>query len=153
MDIQVGIPVTDIAYTTWLRTSYVGFGLIDAEGKSLVATIEIGPDQTDFFRNVMNQAAREVLKSFVTRQGDVSGVPFEYNGASLIYRFKEGEPVLPQAAALKSELEEDVRNAVFTFVTMMWFKLKGNEKYAGLFMSEFADLQKSIQGILHRLHD
>lgn len=153
MDITVNIPVTEISYTTWLRTSYIGFGLVDDKGNSLISTIEIGPDQKDFFQNVMQQAVREVLKSFVTRQGDVNGVPFSYDGTNAIYRFNECEPVLPQADALKSELTEDVRNAIFAFVTMMWFKLKGNEKYAGLFMSEFSDLQNSIQGILHRLHD
>lgn len=153
MDITINIPVTAISYTTWLRTSYVGFGLVDEKGKSLISTIEIGPDQKDFFQNVMEQASREVLKSFVTRQGDVNGVPFSYDGTNAIYRFNECEPVLPQADALKSELTEDVRNALFTYVTMIWFRLKGNEKYAGLFLSEFSDLQRSIQGILHRLHD
>jgi hypothetical protein len=153
MDITVNIPVTAISYTTWLRTSYIGFGLVDEKGNSLVSTIEIGPDQKDFFQNIMEQAAREVLKSFVTRQGDVNGVPFSYDGTNVIYRFNECEPVLVQADALKSELTEDVRNALFTYVTMKWFSLKGNEKYATLFVSEFADLQRSIQGILHRLHD
>jgi len=153
MDITVNIPVTAISYTTWLRTSYMSFGLVDENGKSIVATIEISPDQKDFFQNVMEQAAREVLKSFVTRQGDVNGVPFSYDGTNAIYRFNECEPVLPQADALKSELTEDVRNALFAYVTMTWFRLKGSEKYAGLFLSEFSDLQKSIQGILHRLHD
>lgn len=153
MDITVNIPVTAISYTTWLRTSYIGFGLVDDKGNSLIATIEIGPDQRDFFQNVMEQAAREVLKSFVTRQGDVNGVPFSYDGTNAIYRFNEGEPVLPQADALKSELTEDVRNALFAYVTMKWFSLKGNEKFTGLLMSEFSDLQKSIQGILYRLHD
>lgn len=153
MDITVNIPVTAISYTTWLRTSYISYGLVDDSGKPLVSSIEIGPDQKDFFQNVMEQASREVLKSFVSRQGDVNGVPFSYDGTNVIYRFNECEPVLPQAAALKSELEQDVKNAIYTFVTLMWFKLKGNEKYSALLMSEFSDLQTSISGILYRLHD
>lgn len=153
MDITINIPVTSISYTTWLRTSYIGFGLVDDSGKSLVASIEIGPDQKDFFQEIMAQATREVLKSFVSRQGDVNGVPFLYDGANVIYRFNEGEPVLPQSAALVSELEQDVKNAIYTFVTMVWFRFKGNEKYSTLFLTEFSELQTSISGILHRLHD
>jgi len=153
MDIIVNIPVTAISYTTWLRTSYISFGLVDESGKSLVSTIEIGPDQKDFFQNIMEQATREVSKLFVTRQGDVNGVPFSFDGTNAIYRFNECEPVLPQASALKSELDEDVKNAIYSFVTMLWFRLKGNEKYSALLMSEFADLQISINSILYRLHD
>jgi len=153
MDITVSIPVTAISYTAWLRTSHIGFGLVDDKGQSLISSIEIGPDQKDFFQNIMEQATREVSKLFVTRQGDVNGVPFSYDGLNAIYRFNECEPVLPQAPALKSELEEDVKNAIYTFVTMLWFRLKGNEKYSTLFLAEYSDLQGSILSILYRLHD
>jgi len=153
MDVDVNILVTSISYTTWLRTSLIANGLKDDKGNSLISLIEIGPDQEDAFLDFMGQATREVLKSFVSRQGDAIGVPFEYNGTNVIYRFAEGEPVLPQAAALKSILSEDVKNALFAYVTALWFGLKGNEKYVPLFMTTFNDLVLSIQGNLYRLHD
>jgi len=153
MDITVTIPVSTVSYLLWLKTSYIGFGITDDKGTSLVDKIEIGPDQKDIFSELMKQSSREVLKSFVSRQGDVTGTPFEYSTTNVIYRVNECEPVLTQASALKSELEEDVKNAIYTYVTMLWFRLKGNEKYSALFLAEFSELQASIQGILHRLHD
>ena len=152
-DVTVDITISMVSYKAWLTTSYIATALISEAGTPLISNNELGPDQEDFFQNVMEQAAREVLKSFVTRQGDVNGVPFSYDVTNAIYRFNECEPVLRQADALKSELTEDVKNALFTYVTIKWFAIKGNEKYAALFMSEFANIQNSIQGILHRLHD
>ncbi len=103
--------------------------------------------------NFLDEATREVEKLFVSRQGDAVGVPFEYDGVNAIYRFLEGEPALAQEAAIKSVLEEDVKNALFTYVTTLWFELKANEVQGSLMMAKFIKLSRNILGNLYRLHD
>jgi len=153
MDITVTIPVTAITYTAWLRTSYISSGLVDANGKSIVSSIEIGPDQKDAFNNFMDEAVREVLKVFLSRQGDVSGTPFEYNSTDVTYRVKEEEPILAQSAAIKSALGEDVKNAIFVYVTYLWLKSKGDENNALFMMERYHKLTHNIDIHLYKLHD
>jgi hypothetical protein len=152
-DVVVTIPVSDVSYTTWLRTSYIGMSLVTDDGTPLIQSTELGVDHEDAFANFMEEAAREVEKLFISRQGDATGVPFEYDGTNAIYRFNEATPLLNQAAAIKSTLDEDVKNALFTYVTLLWFKLKGNDKQTAFMMEKFITLGDSIKGHLHRLHD
>jgi hypothetical protein len=152
-DVVITIPVSDVSYTTWLRTSYIGKSLVTKDGVPLIQTNELGPDQEDALVNFMEEATREVEQLFISRQGDATGVPFEYNGTDVTYRFKEGEPVLTQAVAIKSTLEEDVKNALFAYVTMLWFKLAGNDEQSGAMMEKYIKLTTNILGNLYRLHD
>lgn len=152
-DVVITIPVSSVQYTTWLRTSYIGLSEVSDAGTPMVEQIELGTDQEDALRNLLDEAVREVARIFTTRQGDVNGIPFEYDGTNAIYRFNEGEPVLPHADALKNILNEDVKNAIFSFVTFLWFKLKGDDKHTAAYMSKFERLSVEIQGHLYTLHD
>lgn len=152
-DVVITIPVSAVSYTTWLRTSYIGRSLVTEEGVPLIQTTELGPDQEDAMSDFLDEATREVLKLFVSRQGDAEGTPFEYDGVNAIYRFLEGEPVLNQSDAIKSALSEDVKNALFTYVTTLWFELKANDVQGSLMMGKFIKISRDILSNLHRLHD
>jgi hypothetical protein len=151
-DVVITIPVSAVSYTAWLRTSYIGMSLV-TDGVPLVQSTELGPDQKDALDDFMEESTREVLKLFLSRQGDAAGTPFEYDGDDAIYRFNEETPVLPQASAIKESLEEDVKNAIFTYVTMLWFKLKLNQDQIVLLTSRYEKVAKNIDRHLYKLHD
>lgn len=104
------------------------------------------------------EAAKEILKSFVSRQGDVSGLGFEYDLAdsgNIVYRFAENENPLPsnQTAAITTNLTDNVSDAIIYHVLSSLYKTDGNaskEKEMYLKVIELVDL---ITGDLHRLHD
>lgn len=151
-NVVITIKISAVSYQSWLRTSYIGMGLVEG-GVPLIATTELGPDQEDAFSNFIEESAREVLKLFLSRQGDVTGVPFEINTTNVIYQFDEGEPVLKQADAIKSALSEDVNNAIYTYITLLWFQLKGNSEQASWLAGVYSKLGSDINGNLYRLHD
>lgn len=153
MDVVVTIPVSSVQYTTWLRTSYVGLSIVSDAGTPMIEQTELGTDQEDALNNFLDEATRETAKIFTSRQGDVNGIPFEYDEINAIYRFNECEPVLTQASSIKNQLNEDVKNAIFAYVSFLWFTLKGNKDYASFYIGKFQDNSISIQGHLHRLHD
>lgn len=152
-DFVITIPVTGVSYRTWLRTSYVASAIINESGNPMIVQNELGPDQEDALDDFLDEAVREVLKLFTSRQGDVNGVPFEYDGTNAIYRFNEATPLLTQAASIKSALNEDVKNAIFSYVTYLWYKHKGNDKQAESMASKFGKLSSDIHRHIHRLHD
>lgn len=152
-DVSVNISISALSYQSWLRTSYIGIALKDADGKPLLMNTELGPDQEDAFLNFLDEASREILKLFVTRQGDVEGTPFEHTSENIIYRFLENPDSLVQADALKAVLNEDVKNALYTEVTIKWFSMKVNENQLALLVKEKAKLAAHIMGNLYRLHD
>ena len=151
-DVVITIETSVVSYQAWLRTSYIGMGLVE-EGTPLIKTTELGPDQVDAFTNLIEESAREVLKLFLSRQGDATGVPFEITTTKVIYRFDEGTPVLNQAAAIKSDLAEDVKNAIYAYITLLWFQLKGNEEQIAWLTGVYSKLGTDIHGNLYRLHD
>ena len=152
-DVVVTIPVSDVSYQAWLRTSYIGASLVTDDGTPLVQNTELGIDQEDAFTNFMDEATREVLKIFLSRQGDAAGDAFEYDGTNAIYRFNEAAPVLNQAAAIKNALDEDVKNALFVYVTLLWFKTKVNKDQIALMIERFEKLSNNIDTHLYKLHD
>jgi len=152
-DITITIPVSNVQYTIWLRTSYIGMSLVSDAGVPMVNITELGPDQVDALKDFLSEAIREVLKIFESRQGDVNGVPFEYDDINVIYRFNEATPLLPQAASLKSSLNEDVKNAIYVYVTYLWFQFKGNDKLASYMLGRYLKLTNNIDRNLYKLHD
>lgn len=152
-DVTVNIAINLVSYKSWLTTSYIATSLVSEGGTPLIINNEFGPDQEDAFTSYIDEAAREVLKVFLSRQGDVSGVPFEKSSTNVIYRFKEETPVLPQAIAIKSALSEDVKNALFTYVTFLWLNIKKNEKQAAYVAERYQKLTKNIDNHLYKLHD
>lgn len=152
-DVSIIIPISDIQYTTWLRTSYIGASIVSEGEASMVESIELGIDQGDALSNFLTESTREVLKIFTSRQGDVTGTSFEQSSTEVIYRYHELEPTLPQAASLKSTLNEDVKNAIFVYVTFLWFQFQGNEKQSAYMMGRYENLISNIDRHLHKLHD
>lgn len=152
-DVTIDITIGLVSYKTWLTTSYIATALVGEGGTPLIVNNEMGPDQEDAFVNFIDEAAREILKVFLSRQGDVSGLPFEKTATNAIYRFKEELPVLPQAAAIKDSLTEDVKNALFTYVTYLWLKIKKNEEQAAYVAERYQKLTKNIDNHLYKLHD
>ncbi|WP_372647757.1 hypothetical protein [Draconibacterium sp.] len=152
-DVTVNIEVSNVSFQAWLRTSYISLGLVGDDGKPMILNTEMGPDQVDAFENVMEESAREVLKVFLSRQGDVTGVPFEYDGSNAIYRFREEEPVLAQGEAIKSALNEDVKNALYMYTTSLWLRMKNMDKQADYMMERYHKITDNINIHLYKLHD
>jgi hypothetical protein len=152
-DVTISILITNVQYTAWLRTSLIGLNQKAQSGLPLISETELGPDQMDAITNFLDEATREVSRLFISRQGDVTGVPFEVNSTNAIYRFNEATPVLPQASAIKSIMAEDVKNAIFSYITFLWFSLKGDQTNMSLFLGKYNSLSIDIQNNLYRLHD
>ena len=152
-DVTVDIEISLVNYKTWLTTSYISSVIVSEDGKPLIKNNELGPDQEDAVTSFMEEAAREVLKLFLSRQGNVTGVPFTFDGSNAIYLFNEELPALIQAEAIKSALNEDIKNALFTYVTALWLKIKGNEKQYEFLMSRFEKFSMNINNHLYKLHD
>jgi hypothetical protein len=152
-DVVVNIEVSNVRYSTWLRTSYIASSEVSENGTPMIERFELGPDQEDAFNNFMDEATREVSKLFSSRQGDAAGMPFEYDGTNVIYRFNENEPVLKQAEVLKNELGEDVKNAIFSYVSILWYNAKAKKEIEAYYREKFETHSISIEKNLYLLHD
>jgi hypothetical protein len=153
MDVVITIPVSSVQYTTWLRSSYIALSQISEGDTPMIEQLEFGPDQKDALNNFLDESTREVSKLFVSRQGDASGIPFEYNGIDVVYRFNEGEPALPQADALTSQLSEDVKNAIYSHLSVLWFNAKDKGDMENYFKAKYEKLASNIERNLYYLHD
>jgi len=151
-DVVVRIIISDVSYKAWLNTSLIGLSTV-VGGVPMIELTEMGPDQEDAFANYNDEACREVLKIFVSRQGDAAGMPFEKSSTEVIYRFAEEQPPLPHADSIKSTLYEDVKNAIYTFITYMWFKIKNNEEMSKFMDVRYHKLTDNIENALFKLHD
>lgn len=152
-DVTVTIQVSSVEYTTWIRSSMIALSQINENGAPMIDKIELGPDQEVVFDEFLPESALDVLKIFTSRQGDVSGTPYEISSASVIYRFNELEPTLTHSASLKLQLNEDVKNAIYSKIAMSWFFTKNMEKVAAYYLGKYETLLNSIDKILYLLHD
>lgn len=104
------------------------------------------------------EAAKEILKTFLTRQGDVSGNGFEYDllgSGNIVYRFAENDDPLPdnQTSSITTRLSDNISDAIIYYVLYSLYRTDGNmnkEKEMHAKVTELVDL---ITGDLHRLHD
>lgn len=151
-DVVVTVTLSSVSYTTWLRTSLIGASKV-ANGVPMIEITEFGPDQEDAFVDFTYEASREVLKLFTGRQGDVNGLPFEATTTEITYRFNEEQPPLPQATAIKDALYLDVKNAIYTYIALLWFKIKNNEEMVSYFQERYEKLASNINTSLFKLHD
>lgn len=152
-DVTVDITISLVSYKAWLTTSYIANSLVGGDGTPLIVSNEMGPDQEDAFVSFIDEAANEILKVFSSRQGDAEGVPFQKTATNIIYRFREETPILPQAESIRNSLTEDVKNALFTYVTYLWLKIKKNEEQAKSIAERYQKLTKNIDNHLYKLHD
>ena len=77
-DLVVRVQASSVQYRNWLRTSYIALSQVSEDGLPMIKQFEFGADQEDAFKDFMNEATLEVSKLFSSRQGDVTGIPFEY---------------------------------------------------------------------------
>lgn len=152
-DYQISIEFEMMEYLAWLRSSYLVLSQISEGGTPMIDQLELGLDQRDIFTSFWTESALEVSKLFTTRQHDVNGVPFEFSSNDAIYRFNEGEPVLTQAAAIKAQMNEDVKQAIYCYIAMMWFKLKQLNFAVDYYSDKYAKLALDIKRNLYYLHD
>jgi len=104
------------------------------------------------------EASKEVLKAFISRQGDVAGVAFEYDLASsgnIVYRFAESDDPLPsnQTAAITNRLQSNTEDAIIYYVLVSLYRTDGNVPKEQLMMQKALELIDLLSGDLHRLHD
>ena len=103
--------------------------------------------------NLLKEAAKEVLRCFVSRQGDAIGVPYEVSSTTVTYRFAEATPVLTQADAIKTRLAENTRDAIVYFIMAALYKTDGNTNKLALMQQKCVELINELTGDLYRLHD
>ncbi|WP_372647755.1 hypothetical protein [Draconibacterium sp.] len=106
---------------------------------------------TDF----LVEAAKEVLKAFLSRQGDLSGTdaPFEITATDVVYRFEEAEPVLPHSASIKQRLTDNVRDALVYYVMLSLYRTDGNVAKEKETFQKCLTIIDELSGDLYRLHD
>lgn len=152
-DVTVTIAVSDVAYSAWIRTSYLAMSNPSQDGRPLIDLLELGKDERDIFNEFAGEAARDVLKLFAQRQDNVTGTPFsiDVNG-NIVYRFSENTPTLSNATSLKTMLNEYAKQAIYSYIAFLWLGMKKIE-YAEVVYSKYVMLCEEIKGILYLLHD
>lgn len=105
------------------------------------------------------EAAKEVLKAFISRQGDVTGIAFEYdsvaNPGKIIYRFSENTDPLStnQTNAIENRLLNNTEDAIIYYVLISLYRTDGNYNKEKLMVLKTGELIDILSGDLHRLHD
>lgn len=104
------------------------------------------------------EAAKEVLKAFISRQGDVTGLAYEYNlsdSGNIIYRFAENSDPLPtnQTTAITTRLTDNTEDAIMHYVLASLYKTDGNASKEKEMLVKALALIDMLTGDLHRLHD
>jgi len=106
----------------------------------------------------LKEAAKEVLKAYISRQGDVIGVAFEYDLASsgdIIYRFSECDNPLSanQTAAITTRLLDNTEDALIYYVLVSLYRTDGNVNKEVEMLKKALELIDNLSGDLYRLHD
>ena len=109
---------------------------------------------TDFLK----EAAKEVLKAYVSRQGDVVAAAFEYDlsdSGNIIYRFAESASPLEtnQTAAITTRLEDNTKDALVYYVLVSLYRTDGNANKEIEMFKKALELIDKLTGYLYRLHD
>lgn len=154
MDLTITIDVSDISYNAWLRTSYAGLSIVDKEGIPKIEAIELGIDQRDAFNSFVKEASLKVLKLFMTRQGDVVGLPYEFSTTEITYRFLEGVPAFSvnKTSSLMTQLKETVGDAIYSYISALWYLSKGLD-ISKFYFDKYSGLSGDIERGLINLHD
>lgn len=152
-DVVITTYITNVEFRVWLKSSLVGMSKTSDSGLPMIDKYELGPDQEVIFNEYLKESAIDVLKLFTSRQGDVTGTPYERSSSTVIYRFNENIPVLKQASALKQEMDKDVESAIYSRIAILWFTSKGLDSVAEYFMGKFEKLSRDIERNLYLLHD
>lgn len=104
------------------------------------------------------EAAKEVLKAYLSRQGDVTGNAFEYDLSSsgnIVYRFTENSNPLStnQTSAIIDRLQSNTEDAIIYYVLVSLYRTDGNSNKEKEMLFKAIELIDMLSGDLHRLHD
>ena len=103
--------------------------------------------------DLVNEAAKEVLRCFISRQGDVVGTPFTNDGNTIVYSVAEGTPELGHKLVIQERLTDNVKDAIIYYVLASLYKMDGNTDKAAIMQGKFDQLINELTGDLYRLHD
>lgn len=103
----------------------------------------------------VKEAAKEVLKAYLSRQGDVTGLGFEYGATDIIYRFSENINPLStnQTNAIVTRLTNNTKDAIIYYVLVSLYRTDGNQKKEAELLVKAITLIDELSGDLYRLHD
>lgn len=109
----------------------------------------------------VKEAAKEVHKAYLSRQGNVEGEPYkftDYNSSDtdageVVYRFNENEPLLTHRTAIIKMLEDNTRDAIVYYVLASLYRTDGNENKEAKSLAKAMELIDQLSGDLYRLHD
>lgn len=107
----------------------------------------------------ISEAAKEVLKVYLSRQGNVISPGFECNSPTnpdmIVYRFLENKNPLStnQTASIKARLVDNTKDAIIYHVLGLLYKTDGNTPKAEIMLAKAMELTEVITGDIHRLHD
>ena len=109
---------------------------------------------TDFTK----EAAKEVHKAYLNRQGDVAGVAYEYDlsdSGNIVYRFSESDDPLStnMTDAITARLTRNTRDAIIYYILVSLHRTDGNENKRAEELSKALELIDNLTGDLYRLHD
>lgn len=109
---------------------------------------------TDFLK----EASKEVLKAYISRQGDVTAAGYEYNEAgsgNIVYRFSESDtPLSPnQTASITTRLRDNTEDALVYYVLVSLYRTDGNTAKENEMVNKALELIDNLSGDLYRLHD
>ena len=148
-DITITVPIANVKKEVARRSS------VATEGKQYSQLHGEGDRITTDF---LKEAAKEVLKAYISRQGDVAGVAYEFDLAgsgNIVYRFAENSDPLEtnQTAAITQRLQDNTEDAIIYYVLVSLYRTDGNvnkEKETTFKALELIDV---LSGDLYRLHD
>jgi hypothetical protein len=108
---------------------------------------------TDFTK----EAAKEILKTYIPVQGDVSGLAFEYDLASsgnIVYRFSENDVPLStfHTLAITTRLADNTKDAMIYFILASLYRSDGNVNKEQEMLIKYNDLLDVLSGDIYRLH-
>ena len=154
-DVVITIPIADVFKIVARKTSLITetdpfYANMTTEQKQ---NSQLHGEGDRITLDLLNEATREVLKHYVSRQGDATGVPFEVTATDVIYRFNEATPLLTQAAAIKLRLINNTKDAIVYFIMTALYKTDGNVNKMALMQAKCAELINELTGDLYRLHD
>lgn len=103
--------------------------------------------------DLVNEASKEVLRCFISRQGDVVATPFNNDGTNISYSFSEGTPPVGHSDVIQDRLKRNCKDAIIYYVLAALYKMDGNTDKAVIMQSKFDQLINELTGDLYRLHD
>lgn len=159
-DIVITIPIADIYKEVARRSSIATetdpyYANMSTEKKQLSQLHGEGDRITSDFTK---EAAKEVQKAYLNRQGDVTGAGFEYDltdSGNIVYRFAENSTPLStnHTAAITKRLLDNTKDAIVYYVLVSLYRTDGNVKKETELLQKALELIDNLSSDLYKLHD